>query len=119
MKKPQILVLAIGLTMIAACSESQSTDEQESQKKTGQITLQTMISQGATFCSEMRSMQKVQVLERINNPYVQIPSDCEIAAQPIPVQIKGEDPLGFVMVFNEGGRALVQRKDLETIQIRN
>ncbi len=63
-------------------------------------------------------MQKIQVMERINNPYVQMPADCNIAAQPISVQTQGEDPMGFVIVYNESGRALVQKKDVETIQIR-
>lgn len=112
MKSFQFLLLAVGLNLIAGCTDSESAD------KKSQITLQTAIRHGATFCSDMRSMQKVQVMERINNPYVQLPRDCEIAPQAIPVQIHGEDPMGFVIVFNDGGRALVQKKDLETIQVR-
>lgn len=107
-----VTALASVMTMVG-CSDSQSSDKQ------AQVTFQTVIRQGATFCSDMRSMQKIQVMERINNPYVQMPRDCEIAPQPIPVQTQGEDPMGFVIVFNEGGRALVQKKDLETLQIRN
>jgi len=113
MNKFNIILLALSVTTMVGCSDSQSSDKQ------AQVTFQTVIRQGATFCSEMRSMQKIQVMERINNPYVQMPRDCEIAPQPIPVQTQGEDPMGFVLVFNEGGRALVQRKDLETIQVRN
>lgn len=112
MSKFKIVLLALSITTMAGCSDSQSSDKQV------QVTFQTMIRQGATFCSDMRSMQKIQVMERINNPYVQMPRDCEIAPQPIPVQTQGEDPMGFVVVFNEGGRALVQKKDLETVHIR-
>lgn len=112
MKNIKILLSIIIATTMVGCSESQSSDKQ------AQVTFQTVIRQGATFCSEMRSMQKIQVMERINNPYVQMPRDCEIAPHPIPVQTQGEDPMGFVLVFNEGGRALVQKKDLETMQIK-
>ncbi|MFC7289316.1 hypothetical protein ACFQPC_14810 [Herminiimonas glaciei] len=115
MKNIKILLSIIIATTMIGCSESQSSDKQAQ----AQVTFQTVIRQGATFCSDMRSMQKIQVMERINNPYVQMPRDCEIAPQPIPVQTQGEDPMGFVVVFNEGGRALIQRKDLETIQVRN
>lgn len=112
MRKLTLVTALASMTVIAGCSDSQSSEKQV------QVTFQTVIRQGATFCSEMRSMQKMQVMERINNPYVQMPRDCEIAPQPIPVQTQGEDPMGFVLVFNEGGRALVQKKDLETIQVR-
>jgi|GEM_PF-6912269 len=112
MNKFNILLLVLSVTTMVGCSDSQSSDKQ------AQVTFQTVIRQGATFCSEMRSMQKIQVMERINNPYVQLPRDCEIAPQPISVQIHGEDPMGFVIVFNDGGKALVQKKDLETIEIK-
>lgn len=112
MKSSQFLLLALGLNLLIGCADSESADKQS------QITLQTVIRHGATFCSDIRSMQKVQVMERINNPYVQLPRDCEIAPQAIPVQIHGEDPMGFVIVYNEGGRALVQKKDLQTLQNR-
>ncbi|WP_188382119.1 hypothetical protein [Oxalicibacterium faecigallinarum] len=119
--KTHFPILVISTLLIAGCSESQSTEKQAQVKKEKvvQITLQTVIRQGGTVCSQMRSMQKVQVMERVNNPYVQMPPDCHIAAQPIPVQIHGDDPMGFVVVFNENGRGLVQKKDLETMQIRN
>jgi hypothetical protein len=113
MKSFHILLLAFGLNLIVGCTDSQSSDERS------QISLQTVIRQGATFCSERTSMQKIQVMERVNNPYVQMPRDCNIAAQPIPVQTQGEDPMGFVVVYNDTGRALVQKKDLETIQQGN
>ncbi|MNJ98641.1 hypothetical protein D3C87_164080 [compost metagenome] len=112
MNKFSILLLALCVNVIAGCSDSQSSD------KHVQVTFQQVIRSGATFCLDRRSMQKVQVMERINNPYVQMPPDCNIAAQPIPVQTQGDDPMGFVIVYNDTGRALVQKKDLETIQIK-
>nr|WP_041296677.1 hypothetical protein [Janthinobacterium sp. Marseille] len=111
MNKLNILLLVLSVTTMVGCSESQSTEKQV------QVTFQPVIRQGATFCLDRQSMQKVQVMERVNNPYVQMPRDCEIALHPIPVQTQGEDPMGFVIVFNEGGRAIVQKKDLKTIQI--
>lgn len=113
MRKLTLVTALASMTVIAGCSESQSSD------KHVQVTFQTVVRQGATFCSDRRSMQKVQVMERVNNPYVQMPDDCNIAAQPIPVQTQGEDPMGFVIVYNDTGRALVQKKDLATIQVRN
>lgn len=117
MKKYTLLLMIASICMITACSDSESSETSSSANS--QVTFQYVIRAGATYCSEQKSILKVQAIERANNPYVQMPSDCEIAAYPIPIQVHSKNNLRLAVVFNSSGRAMVQEKDLEMVQVKN
>lgn len=122
MNKHNIFLAVIAVSVIAGCSDSKSADAKLgalNNSKVVQVTFQQVIRQGATFCLEQRSMLKVQAMERANNPYVQMPGDCMVAAQPIQIEVHSQNNLGIASVYNNAGRALVQQKDLQTVQVRN